>query len=304
MLVVWNQGPGWKSDDLYPRVHDVNPMKGPIFRMTQRQRRWQNTVRQIAWDDCTDDFLDTSSLCMALSRAKETTDTRLDVIGLDSCIGATIEGARQLAPYADYLVASVAGESAIGWPYSKILEELNAHPGMSPADLAVMLGAKYDESDSSRRLIDEAGTPVVVSLARTAKTEELCRALVDGIVSDSSERLRYFVGAVSRRLPKSERQSYRDLGGFAARLSVALAGEGYRDVVQAASALYQHLRPRSQETPILKMGDVCSDSSATGMQVYLPSKGLPADRTLSAHRQLRFPQRTGWNRFVEWMLKD
>ena len=54
----------------------------------------------------TDSWMNTSDLEDGLKKAQELTGKKVDVIGFDECLMASTEVAHQLAPYANYLVAS------------------------------------------------------------------------------------------------------------------------------------------------------------------------------------------------------
>ena len=138
-LVIWNHGTGWLDVDHYATVRaleDENRTSGAIFRTTYQKITAGETTRPIAFDDSSKDFLDTADLRQAFSQAQEATGRRLDIIGMDACLMAMIEGARELTPFADYFIGSQEVEPMDGWPYAPILQALNADPAMTPAVLA------------------------------------------------------------------------------------------------------------------------------------------------------------------------
>ena len=72
---------------------------------------------------------------------------RLDIVAFDACSIATLEMARQLAPYAKYLIGSQIGIPLPGWPYQRILERL-ADPKerlMGPAEFGSYAVRRYCE---------------------------------------------------------------------------------------------------------------------------------------------------------------
>ena len=138
-LVIWNHGTGWLDVDHYATVRsldDEHRTSSAIFRTTYRQLTAGETTRPIAFDDSSKDFLDTADLRQAFSQAHEATGRRLDIIGMDACLMAMIEGARELTPFADYFIASQEVEPMDGWPYARILQALNADSALAPAALA------------------------------------------------------------------------------------------------------------------------------------------------------------------------
>ena len=120
-LVIWNHGTGWLDVDAYATVRaleDEHRTNSAIFRTTYKQITAGETTRPIAFDDSSKDFLDTADLRQAFSQAQDATGRRLDIIGMDACLMAMIEGARELAPFADYFVGSQEVEPMAGWPYT------------------------------------------------------------------------------------------------------------------------------------------------------------------------------------------
>lgn len=103
-LVVWDHGAGW-------------PGIGP---------------------DETDGFdvLDLADMDAGMSAGLAAAGVdRFDLLGFDACLMATYEVASVLAPYADYLLASVDLEPGHGWNY-EALQALVDDPTMGPVELA------------------------------------------------------------------------------------------------------------------------------------------------------------------------
>jgi hypothetical protein len=150
-------------------------------------------------------------------------------------------------------------------------------------------------------------TQAATDLAVTEKTESLCRALADAILHNQSAMVhRLLTTKALPRTLKFEDASYRDLGDFALQVATALESEGPPEIAAAARALYDHLQARGQGSPVLKVGFLDNYERASGMSVYLPDQ-LPdwqREQTLSIYRQLYFPQRTGWDNLVAWMVGD
>ncbi len=77
----------------------------------------------------------------AIGDAVAVTGKKLDIVGFDACLMATIEVATQLAPFATYLVASEDLEPGPGWDYTPFLNAIATDPhadgltvGMAIAD--------------------------------------------------------------------------------------------------------------------------------------------------------------------------
>jgi hypothetical protein len=149
MLVIWNHGAGWLDTDVYATVRAVeadHATFGAIFRSTYREMAGSGVVRAIAFDDSSKDFLDAQGLREAFSEAEKAGGAHLDIIGLDACLMAMVEGARELAPFAGYFIGSQEVEPMDGWPYAPILAALNAEPGMAPDALSDKIVREFAKS--------------------------------------------------------------------------------------------------------------------------------------------------------------
>ncbi len=182
-LVIWNHGTGWLDVDHYESVRGIGDVThkthGALFRGTLRKMTEGETTRPIAYDDTSKDFLDTEDLHQAFSKAEAITGRKLDIIGMDACLMAMIEGARELSVHTDYFVGSQEVEPMDGWPYILILESLNAEPGMLPEALAERIVRDYARSYNAKTRQAETVTQSAIRLSATQETAALTKALVD-----------------------------------------------------------------------------------------------------------------------------
>ncbi len=310
-LVLWNHGLGWLDVDIYSPVRsseEGSTSHRPVFRSTSAKLTGGETTRPIAFDDSSKDFLDTVDLRWALEEAQAATAVRLDVVGMDACLMAMIEGARELAPYADYFVASQEVEPMEGWPYPGILKAVNKQPGIDGAAFARMVVDEYAASYGGKtRSMDETVTQSAIATARTEKTEALAKALVDALMLDPAPMLRSMAQRAADAALVFQDRSYRDLGSFARQLASEAEWSTHRNapaVHSAAQALAAHLSARDDEAPVLRVGFTPAYERATGLSVFLPRALNPHRReeAMQAYRTLLFAQRTGWDRLVEWLL--
>lgn len=70
------------------------------------------------YDELTNDCLTLKELNEAFSQSPFNSDNKLEWIGFDACLMASIETADALSPFANYLVASQEPEPGWGWDYS------------------------------------------------------------------------------------------------------------------------------------------------------------------------------------------
>ncbi len=308
-LVIWNHGTGWLDVDAYAPVRsgeelDHKPHQ-PIFRTTGRKMQEGDTTRPIAFDDTSKDFLDTQDLRQAFNEVQAASGRRLDLIGMDACLMAMIEGAHELAPYTDYFVASQEVEPLDGWPYALILQGLNEEPGMDAEALAVRIVKDYARAYNAATRQDERITQSAVATQAVAETEQLVRRLVDAILAHAGdETLRSAVRRARDAAQRFQDRNYRDLGDFARRLAEDFDLDFYDGLRDAASALYRHLEAREPGTPVLQVAYRPRYQAATGLSVYLPDTGRPAaerKKALNIYQNLFFPQATGWDRLLAWL---
>jgi hypothetical protein len=309
-LVLWNHGTGWLDVDIYARVRSAagsGMSHQPIFRSTPARMTGGEKTRPIAFDDSSKDFLDTQDLRDALGQAADATGRRLDLIGMDACLMAMIEGARELAPFTDYFVASQEVEPMEGWPYTPILKALNAKPAMDGEGLACVVVDEYAKSYGGKTRGEDTVTQSAIVTANTETTERLAKELVGALMFDPAPALRSMAQRAAGRALAFQDRNYRDLGTFAAALADEATWTIHRGataVREAAVALRDHLGERGAAAPVLRVGFAPPYEQATGLSVFLPRTLSPARReeAMKAYRSLLFAQRTGWDRLVEWLL--
>jgi hypothetical protein len=312
ILVIWNHGAGWLDTDVYATVRAVeadHTTFGAIFRNTYREMAEGGAVRAIAFDDSSKDFLDAQGLREAFSEAEKATGAHLDIIGMDACLMAMVEGARELAPFAGYFIGSQEVEPMDGWPYTPILTALNAEPGMTPGALSDKIVREYAKSyNAQTRAGEETVTQSAIALSHAVQMEALCKALVDAILAHRDDAsLKSFVQKARDQALVFQDRNYRDLGDFAAKLVALTEWENYPDVTAAAKAVYDCLQARTADAPVLRVAFRPRYQGATGLSVYWPSKLQPAsqrDQALKTYRTLFFPQDTGWDQLLEWAYSE
>ncbi|MFO7792341.1 MAG: clostripain-related cysteine peptidase [Candidatus Saliniplasma sp.] len=91
---------------------------------------------------------------------------RLDILGFDACTMGLIENYYQLRDTADIIISSQMEEPVEGWPYDKIMQELNDNPEMEPrgvskviVDSFVSWGENNSGVSSSLTAIDTSEIP-------------------------------------------------------------------------------------------------------------------------------------------------
>jgi hypothetical protein len=169
-LVVWNHGSGFDVldvDQLYsgvrggnghptvsPReigMHGTQELGRSIFSTTIVEVLSQPNLgeRAIASDDGTGHSLDTIELNRVVKKVHEDViGEPLELLGMDACLMSNLEVAYEVEKHAKVVVGSEELEPGDGWPYTKILQDLNKNPDMDGAKLGEVVVRRYIESYS------------------------------------------------------------------------------------------------------------------------------------------------------------
>lgn len=139
------------------------------------------SVSGVCFDENYDyDSLTLDELDQALG-ATSTDGSKYDVIGMDTCLMATLDNANIMSKYADYLVASEEVEPGNGWDYRGLLNKLGANPGMSAEELSRTI------CDTFATGCEQSGTSNTMTLSVTDLSK--VGALVSAVDSMGKEAL-------------------------------------------------------------------------------------------------------------------
>jgi hypothetical protein len=139
---------------------------------------------------------------MALGLEKGLGDVKLEFIGFDTCLMATVEVAAACAPFAEILVASEELEPFSGWDYAPVMRALGKNPAISGEEIGRVIVNGYF---SSRKHSGETLTLSVTDLNKIGRVAEAVGVMADEIhlmlneegferVSGIRSRVKYFGG--------------------------------------------------------------------------------------------------------------
>lgn len=213
---------------------------------------------------------------------------RLDMLGFDACLMATLEIAHELAPFARYLVASEEIEPGQGWPYDDILGPLVANPSTSIRDFAASIPPAYQfatttsgEGDwTTLSAIDLDRVPALVA-AFEAFADELLAAGV-AVHYEALGRARF----QTEKYNTPERDAV-DLGDLATK--VAAAAGIPASVVTAATTLTNALA-----NAVVSKDQGPVHAEASGLSVYFGPG--PVDPN---YLSLALAVDTSWDEFLD-----
>jgi hypothetical protein len=303
MLVIWNHGLGWKDDDIYKDVRSVSrstrPLVGtrarPPFRSTgKRILELPEEKRGIAADDGSLDFLTNEELKQAIKEAEEKAGRRLDIIGMDACLMAMAEVQYQIRDLADYMVASQEVEPMAGWPYTQIVGQLTAEPGMSPESLSRLIVEEFLRSyPAPATRATPNVTQSAIRLSAMSETGRLLRGFVEAALQGGNAA-QYALMKAQRQAFDFEDREYKDLADFL-DLFLETYQDGKPDVRDKARALRAYLDPgRGPVIANLAQGPGYAER-AHGISIY-----FPAWETSSFYDTLDFVE-TRWPDLIRWV---
>ena len=148
---------------------------------------------------------------------------KIELVGFDACLMATIDVAAVLEPYANYMVASQELEPGAGWDYTGWISALAKDPGMDGADLGIAICNTYfdyyDDEDCSEQV-----TQSVINLQKVGPLLEAYEAFGQEALTEMTENPEFFaeIGREARssenyggNTPESGYGNMMDLGHFA-----------------------------------------------------------------------------------------
>jgi hypothetical protein len=310
-LVVWNHGSGWQPDDLeelYSHVRGGNGAGDGVtprelgIRSTQEVARslFSPTVekilslptagdRGIASDDGTGHSLDTIELNRVLEKAHQELGQPLALLGMDACLMSTFEVAYEGREHTTAVVGSEELEPGDGWPYSPILEDLNANPDMGGGDLGRVVVDRYVESYENL----QGQWPVTQCAVTTERLGDFADA-VDGLAQAIQAHMREAGDAAD--IIKAQARSVAftgelvDVKTFCDALRALDVGDAVKD---AAGKVLESLEPGRYVAAEGHLGPTVEGCG--GVTLYFPP---PLAKVSDYYKDLAFAQQRGWDEFL------
>lgn len=146
-LTIWGHGTGWRGSADTIRS-EVLPLKA------------------VALDDTSDSYMRVSELAQALINAQNQTNTKLDVLGFDTCFGSLLEVAYPLRDCAQYLVGSAGPIKDTGWNYTHLFNFL-CESNLEPLDFCNAIQQQFSISYSNT----ENATISILDLNKTVDVQ-------------------------------------------------------------------------------------------------------------------------------------
>lgn len=228
------------------------------------------------------DGLTLPELSQALQGAKSVTGKTFEIIGYDACLMATAEVAHNMAPYANYLVASEELEPGHGWDYTAIMQTLSANTSMDGADLGRTIADSYKaHADSSGAQARAAGDTSNVEKTITLSVIDLKK------MASVTTALAQLAESIDTNLQSLGMAAWTTVGqGRVASKAYGESDDSYTDLVDLKD-LVTRIRPNYtseadalltalNQAVVYKVGGTQQTRSG-GMSIYLPNKYFTAD---------------------------
>lgn len=204
-LVLWDHGDGWSG---------------------------------FGWDDTNNDHLTIEEIKNALISFKKVTGVKIDLLGFDACLMASVEVAYTLS-LTDEVGVLVASEDYVpwfGWPYDMILSKLVENPYLSPAELANTIVDEYVESyEHGTQGFAPYATLSAINLSQVGNLVANLKYLTNELITNLKKyrsTLKYAVESSERFWFGAWRQGpYIDLRDFLEKLATKESLKSYVDQV-------------------------------------------------------------------------
>ncbi len=195
-------------------------------------------------------------------------DIKLDILGFDACTMGLIENYYQLKDTADVIIGSQMEEPIEGWPYDKIMDELDENPEMGPVDFSKIIVDSFISWGENNSAVSSSLTAITTSEIPYMEMMDYFRTL--------DEYLPYYHSEVNEAKNNTERYSPQpepmDLYHFTMNVerrinSRRLRMNGEKLRAQINSSVICH---RSYDS------DFVSSENSNGYGFYFPRYRIPS----------------------------
>lgn len=239
-VILWDHGGGWRAS-------------GPRG----------NLLRGICWDDSSDDHMTTIELAQAFSRIHDETGAKIELVGMDACLMASVELAYELKNYANFAVFSEGIEPGGGWPFNAILRDLCSKPEMDGGDLGRYIVLRYSQAYG----VYDKLTQSSVDLSGMDDLVEALKNFSDYASALPDEQLFAIVNCLDRsqKIDKNY-PDFVDLGSFLDEISAPTSGVSDGRVKDLAQEIKNALG-----RAVIAEFHTAKYNSCSGLTIWLPN---------------------------------
>lgn len=317
MAVLWNHGNGWDDTDIYQAAKDrgLKPMpaatdavrrsagggtfssgfavrravktpraRGSFFITAFETKEVGGQRRAIAFDDKSQDFLDSVELKNVFASVAKKVKKKFDVIAMDACLMSMVENGLQVQGAGEVFCGSQEIEPGNGWPYDRILSDLTAKPTMTGKQLGSLIVKKFVASYSKQESVTQSAFDLAALTAVRKAADTLGELLVKGLSNPDDLALEGALARARRQSQKYEHPDYVDLWDFTTKLAPLWPACG-----KAASAVQQAI----SKCVFANAAPHPNVSQSHGLSIY-----LPVDKVNDLYAKLDFAG-GGWAKFLK-----
>jgi hypothetical protein len=245
------------------------------------------TNRAIAYDDTSRDFLDNIELKRVLTKVKQNTKRKIDIVGFDACLMNMVEIAYQLRNTAGFIVGSEETEPGDGWPYDTVLSDLASNPSMKPEQLGSMIVRRYVKSYSGEA-VTQSALDLRQSSATAQAVDQMARALTKAI-KDPAE-----YASVTKALNAAQSYALRDFLDLYDLCNEFKRRCKTKAVKDAAQATMNALAGKGGKFVLAEKHKGSEVANSHGVSIYFPRGGATV-----VYPRLDFAKSTYWDEFIK-----
>lgn len=266
-VILWNHGGGWRN------VGD------------------NGSIRGIIYDDSSNDHLTEAEVGEAFQRIYTFNDSKkLEFIGFDACLMASVEVCDDLKNFGKYYVSSERSEWAPGWPYQYFLNDLRSDPSYDGKVLSAVLVTRYAQYNQERGFNDYtlAGATLDKTTDMTGAVDQFAQSAIDNIDAEAANL------QTADGLTPSVSDSYPDFKDLKLFMDNVITSVGTTDLIDKANEVNTSLSNlvlyRTQGSSLVE--------PRGGLSIWLPSQTYYSTY-ITEYRKLNFAKDTNWDDFLD-----
>ncbi len=253
----------------------------------------------IAYDDLTRNFIRNKQIAMALREIGKYAGQKVDVYSSDACLMQMLSVAYEIKDHADYLVQSEETISDFGFPYTAILNSLNASASVSALEASQIIA---DEFNTFYKANKPGTTMSVINSAKFGKFNGLLNSWIRQVVVKNrvevleavKETLSFEHGYDGVDTTYNARS--KDLYDFIENVNRKIdrkselyrAGKDLQKYINGSLVVYNKTTNNRMDY-----------SRAKGLAVYFPQKRIASDYDV-----MLVSRDTLWDDFIKWIIDE
>jgi len=214
MLLMWDHGNGWKSGGVsLPKTTSslLSDWDSNGYRSSESPN---------------------GTVAKGIRDGLSGTGRKLDILGVDACIMATLEAAYEFRDLADFMVASQELVSVQGWDYKALLETLTSTPDITGEALAKEIVRQYGVYMSGYGLTNQ--TLSALRLSSVKAVADAAGQLASARLAALKDPAQSVASAASMTSARTGRQEFDQYGDYVDLADFSQALEGAASPVAAA----------------------------------------------------------------------